>query len=503
MPRMRAPPASVLLVASVLAACGDDGAAPAAPDAAPPAPDAAVACDEADLVARLSALPDIAEVVEAPCEIDGARCFAVTMTLPIVPGDPAAGTFGDRLHLIHRGCDAPTIVDTSGYALWDDYFYDGELGAYFGTNWIELEHRFQGGSMPALDAWRWDALTVANGAADVHRLLEILRPFYAGRWVTTGASKGGATTLYHRQLYPDDVDGSVPYVAPISIAREDRRYLEPFAAIGPEACRAALHAVVVSSLTTRRATLAPMVATALELAIEDGDAWLDYLTAWLEWGFWQYTGTRGCADLPAADATDAAVLDFLLDQNGFGPEPVDLPGRPGGAPFDPDQRADLALSYEWLTEQGFAVQISDEVNGLLSEPISSMADDFTAATTDPLPDYDATASEAVRAWVAGDAEKLVLVYGQWDPWSGGATPAPTGADTGYFVVPEAGHWASIGGLPEVEQAQALELVAGMLGVAPAMERRAEAAASERRRQRLTARRVAENARAGLRLRRTR
>ena len=39
--------------------------------------------------------------------------------------DVTAGTFANRFHLIHRGCDAPTIVDTTGYGLWDEYFFEG------------------------------------------------------------------------------------------------------------------------------------------------------------------------------------------------------------------------------------------------------------------------------------------------------------------------------------------------------------------------------------------
>ena len=38
------------------------------------------------------------------------------------------------------------------------------------------------------------------------------------------ARKGGMTAIYHRRFYPDDVDGTVPYVAPISFGAPDLRY---------------------------------------------------------------------------------------------------------------------------------------------------------------------------------------------------------------------------------------------------------------------------------------
>ena len=36
------------------------------------------------------------------------------------------------------------------------------------------------------------------------------------------------TAIYHRRFYPDDVDGTVPYVAPISFGAPDLRYPTTF-----------------------------------------------------------------------------------------------------------------------------------------------------------------------------------------------------------------------------------------------------------------------------------
>ena len=42
-----------------------------------------------------------------------------------------------------------------------------------------------------------------------------------------GDQQGGQTSLLYRVFFPDDVDVSVPYVAPLCYAREDGRH-EPF-----------------------------------------------------------------------------------------------------------------------------------------------------------------------------------------------------------------------------------------------------------------------------------
>lgn len=43
------------------------------------------------------------------------------------------------------------------------------------------------------------------------------------KWITTGISKGGQTTIFHRYFYPEDVDISVPYVAPLNLEYVDPR----------------------------------------------------------------------------------------------------------------------------------------------------------------------------------------------------------------------------------------------------------------------------------------
>jgi hypothetical protein len=42
-----------------------------------------------------------------------------------------------------------------------------------------------------------------------------------GKWVNTGASKGGMTSVYHRRFFPNDLDANVAYVAPLSYSQED------------------------------------------------------------------------------------------------------------------------------------------------------------------------------------------------------------------------------------------------------------------------------------------
>jgi hypothetical protein len=47
------------------------------------------------------------------------------------------------------------------------------------------------------------------------------------KWISTGISKGGQTTCIYRSYFPEDVNVSVPYVAPLARGVEDGRH-EPF-----------------------------------------------------------------------------------------------------------------------------------------------------------------------------------------------------------------------------------------------------------------------------------
>ena len=67
---------------------------------------------------------------------------------------------------------------------------------------------FFGKSIP--DSMKWEYLTVEQAAADLHTINQLFRKIYKGKWISTGISKGGQTTLYFKYFYPEDVDIAIP-----------------------------------------------------------------------------------------------------------------------------------------------------------------------------------------------------------------------------------------------------------------------------------------------------
>ena len=465
---------AMFVLASVAAiGCGDNTSGPPAePDAAAPPPIDApptATCDEARLADTLGAIPGVISAVEQPCGpyvIGAARCFAIEFDQPIQHASPQGAHFAQALFLVHRGCDEPTVVADWGYS--NDMFFDDELSYTYRANNLWIEHRYQGVSVPSPSDWDWTALTIENGATDMHSVIAGFRTHYAGRWVSTGASKGGITASYHRYFFPDDLDGSIPYVAPGSRLRIDPEYQNYLDTTLDFACANHIRTIQTQALTTRRTMmlnhLTPLVGAGNE------PAYLDQLTALLDWGFWQYWGYSHCGDVPnPATATNSQFWQFYLDYSFLGFRTTGAPSpTPGGS-----EMSWGALSYEWLTEQGFALQIGEHVRPLLTDPsaTATMEDDFRDAYPSvTLPAHDPTVTLATRAWVRDGADTVLLIYGEYDPWSGGAMEPPTHASSGRFFAPAQTHGgAGLDSLTEADQTAAFALATPMFGKEPMLD----------------------------------
>lgn len=181
-----------------------------------------------ELQKKLQSLPGISNV--KPLESDAyPEKYVFFINQLLDPHHPEAGYFKQRVILSHVGLDRPTVIVTEGYAAHyaTNPRYQEELSRLFNTNLVFVEYRYFGKSMP--DPCNWDYLTVENSLYDLHNVTTTLKQLYPQKWISTGISKGGQTTMFYRTYFPDDVDISVPYVAPLNKALEDGRH-EPFIA---------------------------------------------------------------------------------------------------------------------------------------------------------------------------------------------------------------------------------------------------------------------------------
>ncbi len=175
---------------------------------------------------KLEALAGVSEVSDLKSTYYNEK-YVMMFEHPLDYKNSQAGKFNQRVIICHAGFDRPTVIVTEGY--WADYAmrenYVEELSKLLNTNVVFVEYRYFGKSMP--NPCNWNYLTVENSLNDLHQVRTALKDIYPGKWIATGISKGGQTTLFYRTYFPNDVDISVPYVAPLNRSVEDGRH-QPF-----------------------------------------------------------------------------------------------------------------------------------------------------------------------------------------------------------------------------------------------------------------------------------
>src|SRR4029079_13154058 len=157
---------------------------------------------------ELKAIPGMGNVVEGTTMLEGYRFFTMEYTQPVDHDNPSGATFKERLTLLHRDYAAPTIVYNSGYFV-STRSSRSQLTQLVNGNQLSMEYRYFSPSRP--EPADWTKLNIKQAATDQHRITQALkaRIYHDNKWLTTGASKGGMTSLFHRRFYPDDVDGTV------------------------------------------------------------------------------------------------------------------------------------------------------------------------------------------------------------------------------------------------------------------------------------------------------
>ena len=430
---------SFVVAALLLLGCGDN----LAPQKPEPSPD--------ELVAMLQALPGVHDVTPKSTQTANYTYYVLHFEQPIDHDNPGAGTFLQEVSLLHRNINAPMIAWTSGY--WD-YYEDRtvELTRLLAANQISIEHRFFASSRP--DPADWTKLTIAQMAADEHAIISAFRTLYPGAVLTSGASKGGMTAIYHRRFYPDDVDGTVPYVAPISFGAPDARYSPFLDTLGPADCRQAVRDVAVEMLANRRAALLTRTqaqADADHLAynrIAIGPA-VESAVASLEWSFWQYFGVSQCPKVPALDASDDDMFKFL-DQVS---PPSDNDDDQIGA-FD-------AYYYQSYFQLGYP----DGGAAYLDTYLQYKDSDYDGALPTALPTYDGGAAMAdIDQYVREHGDRLLFVYGQWDPWTGGEYDLGGARDSLRLIQAEGTHGSHITSLGQPDRSAAYGKLEAWTGV---------------------------------------
>jgi hypothetical protein len=400
----------------------------------------------ANILERLAAIPGMTVTDVGG---DGPyRRFELAYEQPVDHGDPDGPRFTQSMTLAHRSETAPLVLMTEGYRnLWG--FDVAEVALLLRANQLVVEHRYYGDSRPAPADWTF--LTIEQAAGDHHRIVEALRPIYTGAWISTGYSKGGMTAVYHRRFFPDDVDGTVPYVAPISFGAPDARYIDFIAAVDHPACRDALQAVQLETLL-RRDTLLPRLGSGSFARIGGAEAAFETVVLEVPFTFWQYFGESFCSSVPVVPgAGDDALFAFVDSCVGF------------VSASDSELEQFAPYYYQAHAELGYPDVARSHLAGLLRTAVPSLEEGLLPVGA-PDPALDPAVMEDIAGWLATAGRRLLFVYGEHDPWTAGAFDLGAAADAFSLVVPGGTHAAAIADLQPADHAAALDALERWTGV---------------------------------------
>ncbi len=419
-----------------------------------------------DILSRLRAIPGLTVVVEHATS-KPYRFFELSYTQYVDHRRPSAGTFRQRLTLLHRSTQRPMVLHTTGYGVYLEPSR-AEPTRLLAGNQISVEQRFFTPSRPK--PADWSKLTIWQAATDHHRIVAALKPLYTRRWISTGASKGGMTSVYHRRFYPADVAGTVAYVAPNDVVnRLDGAYDRSFAAVGIDpACRAALDKVQAETLRRRKELVGRYVRWAAQnrrtfTYVGSADRAFEFMVNGTTWAFWQYLDQRACDLVPRTNESSDTLWTWLGFVYGW-----DANTDQGLARYVPYyHQASTQLGYPDITLAHLArlqrYRGQDKAEAYLPPGLTTHFRPFAMLDVD--------------TWVRLAGRQLMFVYGQNDPW--GAEPfrlGPGTRDSYWYVAPGANHGANISQLPTRQASQATAALLRWGGVAaPAASGRGTAA----------------------------
>ncbi len=378
-------------------------------------------------VEHLRRIRELPGIERADFSDSGASQVEAEIRQPYDHDNPDGPSFAQRVQIEIAGYDLPNLLGTGGYA----FAGSSELTSLLvDTNRVGVAHRFY--ADPPADPALWQFLTPEQAAADVHRVIDVIEPLLAGKWVTHGLSKDGSSALIHKRYYPEDVVGTVAYVAPLGFEDDLDRGLRRILAAQDQDCVAKVY-------ETQLALLDNLVALSELEGWEGADSTcladlapeaLWRAAAAYEWTFWVEgrNASERCAQLAATGTT---LTDLARELTRYvAPHEVD--------PADVWEFEKAATWGEPQLRRMDVAERATEAREALGLPVLTSGDPPWMDE----PEYTAAVMTEIREWLAEHGEDVVLVYGASDPWSAWPVVLAERATNLVVNIPDGQHWVS-------------------------------------------------------------
>ena len=399
-------------------------------------------CDESDPVAgdillQLQTIPG-ATVTELTTEDHFNRLFEIWLEQPVDHNAPNGATFLQKLYVGHVDVTLPVSFETEGYAR--SSHRTRELAPWLGINQLTVEHRYYGESVPS--PIEWPLLDVWQAANDHHRVVELFKEIYEGKWVSSGASKGGDCAVFHRRFFPGDVDATLVYGAPILFEQNDSRYLDYYNTAGDAECRQKMKnyqremLMHMDEFDALFEDYVEFVNTNFGVNFQFTLPWRDIVYHSIRedyaFEFWS-SDWEDCSTIPEEDATlqqlfdhYVGVFDIFLFFSDYGvdfwtPYVYQALTELGNYAWDLDHLEDLEADVEPLVEYNVPTEFNPGV----------MAD--------------------IDQWVRTSIDNAIFIYGYDDPWRVAEFNLPASDNVFKYLNPFTKHSTRIADLPTTYQ----------------------------------------------------
>lgn len=357
-------------------------------------------------------------------KIETAKNFKATYELqvkqPVDHSNPSHGHFYQRVFLSHQNFEQPTIMVTEGYDRSKNRI--SELTELINGNQILVEHRYFGTSVT--DSLDYKYLNLKQVTADLHHINSIFKNIYNTKWVATGTSKGGATTLFYRFFYPDDVDVSVNYVGPINNAFEDKRIYKFLDTVGTKACRDKIYNFQKYVLKNKKEILPLLKAYSLGANLtyqyHNIEKAFEFTVMEYPFSFWQYG--HNCEDIPEKPDSFVAAMTYLTSISDIA--------------FFSDKTIHTYGShyYQSATEFGYYGYQTNEFKGLLDALPTDKNPHATFMPNKIEAPFDGHLLDEFNRWLPKHGNKMIHIYGTLDTWSATAVPPSKDVDALWFFM---------------------------------------------------------------------
>jgi len=404
---------------------------------------------QASFIDKIAHLEGVSNLTVLKTDIFVDKCVFF-IEQPLDHKDISKGVFKQRIFVSHRGFDRPTIFVTEGYgaAYGANARYTNELADLFNANLVVVEHRYFLESTPA--PRNWEYLTAENSANDLHRIFTALKTVYPQKWISTGVSKGGQTTMIYQTFFPNDMDIAVPYVAPLNRDVEDGRH-EIFLReiVGTPQDRAIIQAFQLEILK-RRSNLMPLFKDHCnERKFEfrtSIDEIFDLSVLEYSYAHWQY-GTA-IDKIPAPAASDEELFNHFISVS----SPRYFQDFSSIESFF--VQAARELGYYGYDLEPFATHLTIKSDkGYLKKLVVPTDADVT---------FDKTLYDKICAYLEKEDPRMIFIYGEYDPWSAVAADVSVNMKNKQNIivayVPKGSHNANIRRLPDELQKRVIDTI---------------------------------------------